>query len=145
MSNLTTSITRPISIYVGLVIEVVKLLLEEEHFDINVKVLLLKAAAAQTSEEELELVLFFYGSDFDALLVSIHLEIFFYKFSYGMRSGSDSHNNHLSKLSPCPFGGDVSGLYASEATDFIPTTTATSERSVSALHCIKTYTCIYAQ
>ena len=42
----------------------------------NVEALLLKAAAAQPYEEELQFVLSFYGSDFDALLLPTHLEIF---------------------------------------------------------------------
>ena len=42
----------------------------------HVKALLLKTAAGQRYEEELQFVLSFYGSDFDALLLPTHLEIF---------------------------------------------------------------------
>ena len=42
----------------------------------NVKALLLKGAAAQPYEEELQFVLSYYGPDFDALLLPTHLEIF---------------------------------------------------------------------
>ena len=38
--------------------------------------LLLKAAASEPYDEELQFALSFYGSDFDSLLLPTHLEIF---------------------------------------------------------------------
>ena len=38
--------------------------------------LLLKAAASEPYDEELQFVLSFYGSDFDSLLLPTHLELF---------------------------------------------------------------------
>ena len=46
----------------------------------KVEALLLKAAAAQAYEEELQFLLSFYGSDFDALLLPTQLEIFLTNF-----------------------------------------------------------------
>lgn len=105
----------------------------------KVESLLLKAAAAQEYEEELEFVLSFYGSDFDALLLPTQLEIFSRNFHEEREVMVSDIITFFRSCTPGQLEvmSQVSKLV--RLLLVMPATNATSERSFSALRRIKTH------
>ena len=99
----------------------------------NIEALLLKAAAAQPYEEELTFVLSFYGSDFDALLLPTHLEIFSRNFQAEREVVVSDLITFFRNCTPGQLEvmSQVSKLM--RLLLVMPATNATSERSFSAL------------
>lgn len=105
----------------------------------KVQALLLKAAASEPYEEELQFVLSFYGSDFESVLLKTHLEIFSLSFK---PEGQITIKDILSFFHNCSSGqvdlmSQVSKLV--KLLVVMPATNAASERSFSAVRRIKTY------
>ncbi len=109
----------------------------------KVQTLLLKAASKESYDEEMQFVLYFYGSDFDPLLLPTHLELFSQHFSKEhevngvvvvssiLRYFSSSTPSQLELMSEvCKL---VKLLYV------MPATNAESERSFSTVRRIKSY------
>ena len=105
----------------------------------NIEALLLKAAAAQPYEEELTFVFSFYGSDFDALLLPTHLEIFSRNFQAEREVVVSDLITFFRNCTPSQLEvmSQVSKLM--RLLLVMPATNPTSERSFSALRRIKTY------
>ena len=105
----------------------------------KVKLLLLKAAASEPYDEELQFVLSFYGSDFDSLLLPTHLEIFSQTIeSRGKVTVADILEFFRSCTpSQCDLMSQVSKLV--KLLLVMPATNAESERSFSAVRRIKMY------
>jgi hypothetical protein len=106
-----------------------------------VQALLLKAAASQPYEEELRFVLSFYGSDFDSLLLSTHLEIFSQNFQPVREVVFSDILSFFRGCTPSQVDlmSQVSKLV--RLLLVMPATNAESERSFSAVQRIKTYLC----
>ena len=101
--------------------------------------LLLKAAASEPYDEELQFVLSFYGSDFDSLLLPTHLEIFSQTIeSRGKVTVADILEFFPSCTpSQCDLMSQVSKLV--KLLLVMPATNAESERLFSAMRRIKMY------
>ena len=103
------------------------------------QMLLLKAAASEPYDEELQFVLSFYGSDFDSLLLPTHLEIL----SQTIKSrGKVTVADILEFFRSCtPSQYDLMSQVSKlvKLLLVMPATNAESERSFSAVRCIKVY------
>ena len=100
---------------------------------------LLKAAKSLDYQEELQFVLSFYGSDFDSLQLSTQLEIFSQSFKTAEEVTLSDIFGFFHNCTPaqvdllCQVSKLVMLLLV------MPATNAQSERSFSAVRCIKTY------
>ena len=103
----------------------------------KVQVLLLKAATSQPYKEELSFVLSFYGSDFDSLLLSTHLEIFSQTFQQDKEVTLSDILSFFRSCTPSQVDlmSQVSKLV--RLLLVMPATNAESERLFSAVRCIK--------
>ena len=73
----------------------------------KVQTLLLKAAASEPYENELQFVLSFYGTDFDVLLLPTHLQILSQNFQADCEVTLSSIFTFFSELQSCPVGTNV--------------------------------------
>ena len=118
----------------------------EDHFNqpgyktyCKVQTLLLKAAASEPYENELQFVLSFYGTDFDVLLLPTHLQILSQNFQADCEITLSSIFTFFRSCSPAQLElmFEVSKLV--KLLLVMPATNAGSERAFSALRRVKTY------
>ena len=107
----------------------------------KVQTLLLKAAASETYDEELEYVLSFYCSDFNSLLLPTYLEIFCQAIKSNERIFIRDVFEFLKNCtnSQCEVMSQVSKLV--QLLFVMPATNAQNERSFSTVRRIKMYLC----
>ena len=118
----------------------------EDHFNqpgyktyCKVQTLLLKAAASEPYENELQFILSFYGTDFDVLLLPTHLQILSQNFQADCEVTLSSIFTFFRSCSPAQLElmSEVSKLV--KLLLVMPATNAGSERAFSALRRVKTY------